>query len=285
MSVLNAIFQAIARALAWILPISEYGHASLLNAFAGKTDGSVSTAAGAVHIGLAIGIAFAIYGIISKMFKEFFAAGRELVTKQLDLKNPSPARSFMYMTLLSFVPLILWCIPLGKGRVLFSVLHKTGFNGVIVDDAIMFLITGTMVLLTSMQMRSAKRKKVDFKLALIIGFAALFLVPVSGLSLVAGVFLILTLSGISRKTAFNYSMILSVPILFVTGVVELCTADVSSGVFAAFIGTLLAVVAGFTVARVFKFTVKKMLYKYYAYYDFAIGAVALIVGIVFLIKR
>lgn len=71
MSVLNAIFQAIARALAWILPISEYGHASLLNAFAGKTDGSVSTAAGAVHIGLAIGIAFAIYGIISKMFKEF----------------------------------------------------------------------------------------------------------------------------------------------------------------------------------------------------------------------
>ena len=279
MSVLNAIFQAIARALAWILPISEYGHASLLNAFAGKTDGSVSTAAGAVHIGLAIGIAFAIYGIISKMFKEFFAAGRELVTKQLDLKNPSPARSFMYMTLLSFVPLILWCIPLGKGRVLFSVLHKTGFNGVIVDDAIMFLITGAMVLLTSMQMRSAKRKKVDFKLALIIGFAALFLVPVSG------VFLILTLSGISRKTAFNYSMILSVPILFVTGVVELCTADVSSGVFAAFVGTLLAVVAGFTVARVFKFTVKKMLYKYYAYYDFAIGAVALIVGIVFLIKR
>ena len=164
MSVLNAIFQAIARALAWILPISEYGHASLLNAFAGKTDGSVSTAEGAVHIGLAIGIAFAIYGIISKMFKEFFAAGRELVTKQLDLKNPSPARSFMYMTLLSFVPLILWCIPLGKGRVLFSVLHKTGFNGVIVDDAIMFLITGAMVLLTSMQMRSAKRKKVDFKL-------------------------------------------------------------------------------------------------------------------------
>ena len=80
-------------------------------------------------------------------------------------------------------------------------------------------------------------------------------------------------------------MILSVPILFVTGVVELCTADVSSGVFAAFVGTLLAVVAGFTVARVFKFTVKKMLYKYYAYYDFAIGAVALIVGIVFLIKR
>ena len=179
----------------------------------------------------------------------------------------------------------MWCIPLGKGRVLFSVLHKTGFNGVIVDDAIMFLITGAMVLLTSMQMRSAKRKKVDFKLALIIGFAALFLVPVSGLSLVAGVFLILTLSGISRKTAFNYSMILSVPILFVTGVVELCTADVSSGVFAAFVGTLLAVVAGFTVARVFKFTVKKMLYRYYAYYDFAIGAVALIVGIVFLIKR
>lgn len=285
MSVLNAIFQAIARALAWILPISEYGHASLLNAFAGKTDGSVSTAVGAVHIGLAIGIAFAIYGLISRMFKEFFAAGRELVTKQLDLKNPSPARSFMYMTLLSFVPLILWCIPLGKGRVLFSVLHKTGFNGVIVDDAIMFLITGAMVLLTSMQMRSAKRKKVDFKLALIIGFAALFLVPVSGLSLVAGVFLILTLSGISRKTAFNYSMILSVPILFVTGVVELCTADVSSGVFAAFVGTLLAVVAGFIVARVFKFTVKKKLYKYYAYYDFAIGAVALIVGIVFLIKR
>ena len=68
------------------------------------------------------------------------------------------------MTLFSFVPLILWCIPLGKGRVLFSVLHKTGFNGVIVDDAIMFLITGAMVLLTSMQMRSAKRKKVDFKL-------------------------------------------------------------------------------------------------------------------------
>ena len=285
MSFLNAIFQAIARALAWILPISEYGHASLLNAFAGNTDGSVSTAAGAVHIGLAVGIAFAIYSLISKMFKEFFAAGHELVTKQLDLKNPSPARNFMYMTLLSFVPLILWCVPLGKGRVLFSVLHKTGFNGVIVDDAVMFLVTGAMVLLTSMQMRSAKKKKVDFKLALIIGFAALFLVPVSGLSLVAGVFLILTLSGVSRKTAFNYSMILSVPILFVTGVVELCTADVSSGVFASFVGTLLAVVAGFIVARVFKYTVKKMLYKYYAYYDFAIGAVALIVGIVFLIKR
>lgn len=285
MSVLNAIFQAIARAVAWILPISEYGHASLLNAFSGKTEQSVSTAAGAVHIGLAVGIAFAIYGVMSRMFKEFFAAGHELVTKQLDLKNPSPARNFMFMTLLSFVPLILWCFPLGKGRVLYSVLHKTGFNGVIVDDAVMFLISGAMVLLASMQMSGAKRKKVDFKLALIIGFAALFLVPVSGLSLVAGVFLILTLSGISRKTAFDYAMVLSVPILFVTGIVELCTADVSSGVIASFVGTLLAVVAGFIVARVFKFTVKKMLYKYYAYYDFAIGAVTLIVGIVFLIKR
>ena len=94
MSVLNAIFQAIARALAWILPISEYGHASLLNAFAGKTDGSVSTAAGAVHIGLAIGIAFAIYGLISKMFKEFFAAGRGLVTKHSARKGQGPVFRF-----------------------------------------------------------------------------------------------------------------------------------------------------------------------------------------------
>ena len=284
MSVLNAIFQAIARAVAWILPISEYGHASLLNAFAGKADGSVSTAAGAVHIGLAVGIAFAIYNLISKMFKEFFATCREIATKQLDVKNPSPARSFMYMTLLSFVPLILWCVPLGNGRVLFSVLHKTGFNSVIIDDAIMFLITGAMALLTSMQIRTAKRKNVDFKLALIIGVATLFLVPVSGLSLVAGVFLILTLSGVSYKVSFNYSMILSVPFLFVTGVVELCTADVSSGVFASFVGTLLAVAAGFIVARIFKFTIKKNLYKCYAYYDFTIGALTLIAGVILLIK-
>lgn len=286
MSIITALFQAIGQALAWLLPISEWGHSSIFHDFSGRATGACSTLTGVVHIGIAIGIIAALYKVFLTLAKQFFETFSDLFKKQLKTKPVSPSRKFMYMTLLSFVPLILWAIPTGKNGLLFSLLHKTGYNGTLLDDGIFFVLTGILVLLSAKQLSLSKNdKNVTVLSAVIAGVACVFLIPVSGLSLMAGIFAILLLFGVSKKLSLRYAFVMSVPVLLVMGIVELCIAVSASSIVSVIIGLVVSAVVSFFTVKAVMWIVNHNKIKYFGFYDLGIGVITAVIGIFELVLK
>ena len=101
MWILTSIFQAIGQALTWVLPVSESGHSVIFHNFSGRFSNACSQLTGVVHIGIAIGLFIAFYKLFVNLFKNFFDTFNDVFHKKLDLKNITPQRNFMYMTVLS----------------------------------------------------------------------------------------------------------------------------------------------------------------------------------------
>lgn len=286
MSILTAIVQAVLQALSWILPISEYGHASLFNDFAGRALGSCAAITGVIHIGTAIGIVLAFYKLFFSLLKEFFGTFGDLFRKQLKGSAKAPARSFMYMTLISFVPMLLWLIPTGKNGFFFSLLRKTGINGTLLDDGIFFAVTGILVLAAAKQLSLARNNKnITVISAVVAGIAGVLLVPVSGLSLIAGVFAVLMLLGVSKKLALRYSLVMSVPVLVVMGIVQICTAVTPAGVVAIILGLIISAAVSFFAVRLLQWIINNHKLKFFGIYDIGIGVISVVIGIFELIIK
>jgi len=286
MSVLIAILQAVFQAITFIFPISEAGHSSMFHDFAGRFEYSGSAITGVVHIGIAIGIIIAMYKLFLSLTTEFFATFGDIFKKRLRANPPSGKRKFMYYSLLSFAPMVLWLIPTGKNGFLYSLLFKTAYNKTLFDDGIFFLITGALLLLAIKQLNLSKNdKSINLVSALVIGFLSLALVPVSGLSFIGGVFCVLMLLGVSKKLSLRYAFVLAVPVLVVMGVIEICTAANPAGIVAIIFGLILSAAVSFICVRLLHWVINKDKLKYFAYYDLGLGVLTLIIGIFQLILR
>lgn len=285
MSVLTAIFQAIFQAICWIFPISESGHSSLFHDFASRDSGACSALTGIVHIGIAIGIIVAMYSLFFGLIKEFFSIASDVFKKRIKGSTPTPRRSFLYMALLSFVPMILWVIPTGKG-LLYTVLRSTCHNASVMEDGLFFIVTGVLVLLSSRAIKIAhNNKNITWLPAIVAGVANVFLVPVAGLSSIAGVFAILMIFGVSKKLAFRYAFVLNMPVLVVMGIVEICKSVTPASLVQFIIAFILSIAVSFLCVRVLKWIMDKQYYGYFGVYDIAIGAIAFVIGIFELIIK
>lgn len=134
MWILTSIFQAIGQALTWVLPVSESGHSVIFHNFSGRFSNACSQLTGVVHIGIAIGLVIAFYKLFVNLFKNFFGTFDDIFHKKLDLKNITPQRNFMYMTVLSFMFFIIYAIPAGKYGNFYMVFHRTSFNKTILGE-------------------------------------------------------------------------------------------------------------------------------------------------------
>lgn len=286
MSVITSIIQAILQAIAWILPISESGHSAIFHDFAGRADGSVSALTGIIHIGIAIGIVVAMFKTFKTLSVQFATIGIDIAKKQFSLKRLKPSRQFLLMTLISFVPMLLWLIPIGENGFLFNVLRSSGYNKSLLDDGIFLALTGGMVFFASRQMsRSRNDNEVSVLNAVIVGILSIVLVPVSGLSLVGGIFSILIIMGVQKSLAFKYSMVISAPVLIVMGIIEICVSSVSAGVIQIILGIIFSVVSAFICVRLLKWVINKGYLMYISYYNLCLGLIIIIVGIVQLVVR
>lgn len=285
MSALTAIFQAIAQAICWIFPISESGHSALFHDFASRSSGACSALTGIVHIGIAVGIVLSMYSFFFGLAKEFFGTFADIFKKQIKTKPASPRRSFMYMTLISFAPMLLLLIPTGKGF-LFSILRSTGNNASVLEDGLFLALTGVLVLLISKMLKQTNNtSNVTWLPALVVGVASVLLVPVSGLSLIAGAFAIMMLFGVSRKLAFRYPFVISVPVLTVMGIVEICVSVTPASIVQIILGLIISIVATFLSVRVLQWLVKNAKLGVFGIYDIAIGVIAFVIGIFELIIK
>ncbi len=279
MSIITAIFQAIVQALTWLLPISESGHSGLFHNFSGRFSGACSALTGVVHIGIAVGIIAASYGLFFRLSKESFFTIRDLFGKKLKGSSKQPARSFLYMSFLSFLPMLLWLIPV-KGEYLYTILNKTASNSTVLDEGISFLITGALVLVTAKQLKlSCNNGNIGVIAALVSGVAAVFLVPVSGLSLTAGVFSLLVILCVSKKSAYRLTIVMSVPVLIVMGISEICVSVTAVTAVQTIVATVVSVIFGFFATKIFKYIVIKNNFKYFGIYDISLGVLATVIGI------
>ncbi|MBR3149551.1 MAG: undecaprenyl-diphosphate phosphatase [Eubacterium sp.] len=256
MSILSSIIQSILQAIFEILPISASAHSAAFHEFAGRADGTCSAITGIVHMGIAVGIIAATFNVFARLFKEFIATFSDMLSKSLKGSSKKPARRFMYQTMISFVPLLLWLIPFGKSGFLFTVLHKTSYNGTLLDEGIFMLLTGALVLAAARQLGLSRNdKSISFGLAVLVGFLILLMLPMSGFSLLCGIFSVLVLCGVARRPALRYALVITAPVMLVYGIVETCIGE-SAGVVAGILAAVISVVVSFLAVKVLRFIIK-----------------------------
>ena len=260
MWILTSIFQAIGQALTWVLPVSESGHSVIFHNFSGRFSNACSQLTGVVHIGIAIGLFIAFYKLFVNLFKNFFGTFDDIFHKKLDLKNITPQRNFMYMTVLSFMFFIIYAIPAGKyGNFYMALL------------GVLLIVTNTLI-------NSSRNKLPDWANAIILGLIAFLALPTGGCSFMGAIFAFGILLGMSQKYAIRYAVTMSVPTLIVMGIVELCVAVTKINIFSALIGIIVSAAISFFAVKLFIFIVNKKALNYIAYYDISIGVISAIIG-------
>lgn len=286
MSVLTAIFQALFQAICWVLPISESAHSAIFHDFSSRFSGACSQLTGVVHIGIAIGIVIALYKFFFKMIKEFISTFADIFKKQINVNSPTPSRHYLYMTLMSYPLMLLWLIPCGSKGLLYTVLRSTAHNATLLDDGLFLGISGGLIILSTILMAKEQiSKPVSEIMAITVGAASVLLVPVSGFSFVGVVFAILTIFGVSKNLSFNYAFLMSAPILFVMGIIELFRGVTGVSIVSVILALVISVATSFVCVRIFKFIINKGYLKYFGIYDIALGVIVFIVGIFELILR
>lgn len=279
MWILTVIFQAVGQALTWVFPISESGHSAVFHNFSGRYSGACSQLTGVIHIGIAVGIIIAFYKLFWHLLKNFFGGWRDLFTKRLDLKRIPSQRKFTYMTLISFLPMLLYLIPAGKYGNVYQVFNRTSYNEIILGEGICIALTGVLLIVTE-SMLDKKNKPMPYIVqAIIIGIIAFLAVPTAGCSLVAGVFCTAVLVGMSDKYAVRYSMVLSSMVLLVTGVIELCVAVTEINILSAFLGLVVSALISFFAVKILLYVIKNRALKYFAWYDIVLGFICFVIGI------
>lgn len=283
---LTAIFQAVAQAVTWVLPVSESGHSAIFHDFSGRFSGNGSELTGLVHIGIALGIFLVFIKLFARLFGEFIAFFKDAFAKQNPFVNPGGVRRFMFGTVLGFLPMVLLLVPAGKYGNVYGLFRSMGYNGTLLDEGVFFALTGGLILLALLQMKKhGPQKNVDWYAALILGFAAAFSLPIAGLSYMGALFCLGVTMGVARKISYRFAAVSSVLTLLVLGVVEICTCVTYVNIIAGIVAVVLS-------AAVTYFMVKLMLWilhggklKAFAYYDFALAGVCVVVGIFELILR
>lgn len=284
---LTAIFQAVGQAVTWVLPVSETGHSSIFHDFSGRFSGNVSELTGLVHIGIALGFLIVFYKLFIKLFVQFLAGWKELFTKQLKPKESSGLRRFMYFTFVALIPMLFLFIPAGKKYFnIYGLLNATSYNETLLDDGVFFALTGLLLLFASLQLKKQlNNKQFTLPVAIALGFAAAVSLPISGLSVIATVFCLSVIMGVSKKQAFRFASVISVPALIGLGISEIVTCVTYVNIFAGIIAVVLSAAVTVFVVKFMLWIVENANLQPFMYYDFSLSALCVIIGIIELIVR
>lgn len=290
MSVLQAIFLGIVQGLTEFLPVSSSGHLAIFqNIFHIETGNSVLFDV-MLHVGTLLVVLLVYWKDILKLIIEFFRmAGDMLVNLKLLFssgKEKPQYRKIVRTNYRKFVVLIIVStIPTGIMGYLGSKLI-TDASATLIVPGICLLITGILLLLSDKKDNCWKiPRDVSYGEGILIGIAQGF-ATLPGLSRSGTTIAAETFCGLDRKFAVKYSFILSIPAIVGAAVLEL--SDISSeavtgslvGTYAA--GMIAAALVGYFAIRSMLKLVQNKKMKYFAYYCFGMGALAIIGQFIFL---
>lgn len=288
LSIITAIFQAIGQALTFIFPISESGHSAIFHNFAARNSGEVSELTGLIHIGIAIGIIIAFYSVFIRNFIEIVNSFKEIFSKDLKFRRASNSRKFVYFVLISFVPMLLYLIPVGKKGNIYQVLNMLSYDSNLLSEGIAFIITATVLLFASLTMQKNKENRgnqLSIPVVIILAVLIFIALPISGMSLSAIIISAAVLCNVNKNIAFRYFISVSVPVLIVKGIIEIVICASYVTIITGIVAVVVSAAAAYFLSKLFKAVVSNMFLKYFSYYDYAIGAIAIVIGIVQLIIK
>jgi undecaprenyl-diphosphatase len=286
MDLIKSIIMGIVQGVAEFLPVSSSGHLAIMkHVLHMETDTGLLFDV-LLHLGTLIAIFIAFWKDIQELIIEGFKIIGDcfinLSTVIINLQSKkkvayrkiisTPYRRFVMLIIVSTIP--------------------TGIIGVIFADAIeivstTLLVPGLCLILTGILLTIADHVKTGTKTEVNAGYKEAGLIGVAqgiatlpGLSRSGTTITACLLAGFDRSFAVKYSFIMSIPA--VLGAVILEVKDFSmdmvsqSDIFNYLVGTIVAAVVGYISIKTMLVIVRGKKFKYFAYYCFAIGIIAVI---------
>lgn len=288
MTLLKAIIMGIVQGVAEFLPVSSSGHLALFKHILNLDLESGMLFDVLLHVGTLTAVFVAFWkdiaalileglGIVGDFFVNIFNAVVNLFRKDKKAWKKivrTPYRRFVMMVIVSTIP--------------------TGILGVLLGDITEYagttlLIPGICFILTAIELLVAENwkpkshgrtteKNATYGHALIVGTAqgiATFPgLSRSGTTIAAGI-----MCGFEKNFAVRYSFIMSIPAILGALVLELKDFDKSTvapgEIWYYVIGAAVAAVVGFFAIKLMLEAVRRKKYRYFAYYCFVIGVIAI----------
>ena len=256
MTLAEAILCGLIQGLAEFLPISSSGHLALAHALFGVGDVGYSLA---FDVLLHFGTLFVVFVIY---YQEIFAL----------IPSYSKEERFAVLLIVATLPMALGIFL--KDRVEWLASYPKIVGAVLI-------LNGGMLLLSDHAAHKSVCRELTPRGACAVGFFQLAaLMPGlsrSGATIAGGL-----LSGVSREDAVKFSFILSIPAILganILNIPSLFLAEISRAELSLCLaGTISAALSGFLAIKLLIYVTKRAKFSYFAYYSFAVGAFALILG-------
>lgn len=256
MTLLEAIILGIVQGLTEFLPVSSSGHLELIKALFGNDQLPEESMAFTVivHFATALSTALVFRKDISSILSGLFSNDRESISFSLKI--------------------ILSMVPAAVVGVVFNDEIEALFGGQVLLVGAMLIITGLLLFLADRAKRT--EKEVSTIDAIIVGVAqAIAILP--GISRSGATVSTSVLLGVDRERAARFSFLMVVPLILGKMAKDLLDgASFSGDMGAAYVaGFLAAFIAGIAACKWMIALVKKAQLKYFSYYCFAVGLLAL----------
>lgn len=278
MKVLTSLFLGLVQGITEFFPISSSGHLSILQNLLGlnySEDGNMLFDV-LLHLGTMISICVAYWSEIRAMVSD--GAEYLRMRRDSDIDEPvtlKPSARALLFVIIGTIPMILALIFSGSiSRLFFS----TGFIG------FALLITGGLLFVSDkyIQKGSKTEKTMTAADALIIGLSQA-VASLPGLSRSGTTISVGLARGLNGSFAVRFSLLLSIPAVFCATIVSLfkaIRAGIDFSLFPVyFAGFVVAAVVGFFAIQLIRQLMKKGSFGKFAYYCWAVGALAIILSI------
>lgn len=285
MSILQAVFLGIVQGLTEFLPVSSSGHLAIFQNIFHMDTGSTVTFDVMLHVGTLL-VVFLVYwkdicklcAEAFKMLADVFENAGTLLSKN-NTGSPKKYRRIIRTNYRKFVLLIIIStIPTALMGYFGRKLIEDASTSLLIPG-ICLLITGVILFLSDRVENCWKiPKDVSWGEGILVGIAQGF-ATLPGLSRSGSTIGACTFCGFERRFAVKYSFILSIPAILGAAVLEI--GDIASeGVSGSMLGNYAAGMAaaavfGFIAIRTIGIMVRKRKMRYFAYYCFAAGVLAI----------
>ncbi len=273
MTLTEAIFCGILQGIAEFLPISSSGHLALAHAFFGEPGGGESlTFDVLLHLATLFVVFTFYYKEIFSLIPAAFTMLGKVFRGRFRLLDYTKNERFVILVLIATVPLALGIFVEEKVAWFASFPKLVGA---------VLLLNGALLVFSDHLQRKKTREELTPLGAFFVGlFQLAALMPGlsrSGSTISGGLFM-----GLDRRDAVKFSFILSIPAIVganLLHVPDVFSSRIASGELAVYlVGMLCAAAAGFFAMKLLLYISEKSKFGVFAYYSFAVGALALFFG-------
>lgn len=273
MSIFEAIFQGILQGIAEFLPISSSGHLSVFQYITGMQESAFVVL---LHLGTLLAVFICYRKRIGKLIVEFIAMVKDIFKGKFSFKNMSYNRNFIWMVLLSLVPLLFFFF-------IKDPIQATSTDNNLYVEAFSFIGTSVLMFLAAnAAKKNSQSREITWKIALAMGIMQ-GVASLPGVSRSGSTLAIALLLGLNKATAVEFSFIMGIPAVLGANLFEFI--DLFKGetgnleLLPVLIGVVISAVVGILSIRLLNVLLKKDKFHIFGYYCLAIGLICLIISI------